>query len=163
MMVRHISRVLMVGVVLALSACWNGEKTGPEDIHWDRDACELCIMLISDPRFAAEVRGGPKKKLYKFDDVGCATNWLNTQDWAGDPATEIWVADASSTRENVIWLDARTARYLKGEISPMNYGYTAVAPSPDHATPVGIDFVQMTTNILADAPNHICKVPERNE
>jgi len=27
----------------------------------------------------------------------------------------------------------------------------------------GIDFVAMTTAILADAPNHICKVPERNE
>ena len=83
---------LMAGfALLTLSACIGGEKSGPEDIHWDRDVCELCKMLISDPKFAAEVRGGEKRKLYKFDDIGCAVNWLNDQPWAGDAETEIWV------------------------------------------------------------------------
>lgn len=160
MMIKFLTRFLMIGSVLALTACIGGEKTGPEDIHWDRDVCELCKMFISDPAFVAEVRGGDKKKIYKFDDIGCAVNWLNDQPWAGDEATEIWVAGQGSTREKVIWLNAREARYIKGELSPMNYGYTAVPPSPDNP---GIDFVAMTTAILADAPNHICVAPERHE
>jgi len=160
MMKRYLAHLLMVGALAILAACGDSNKTGPEDIHWDRDACELCKMFVSDPRFAAEVRGGEKRKLYKFDDIGCAINWLNTQEWAGDEATEIWVADVASTREKVIWLNAREARYVKGELTPMNYGYSAVAASSEMQ---GIDFVEMTSKILTDAPNHICKIPERNE
>lgn len=162
MMIKFLSRLLMVSTVLVLSACWGDDKTGPEDIHWDRDACELCRMFISDPRFVAEVRGGPKKKLYKFDDVGCAVNWLNGQNWAGDLSAEIWVAGEGSTRENVNWLKARDAYYVKGELTPMNYGYSAVAATNSGAQ-AGIDFVAMTTAILADVPNHICKIPDRHE
>lgn len=148
-------------ILLTMTACFGGEDTGPEDIHWDRDVGELCKMLISDPSFAAEVRGGEKRKLYKFDDIGCAINWLNEQSWAGDEATEIWVADGASTRENLIWLNARDARYVKGRFSPMNYGYTA------HAANAGkdgsIDFVALTRAILANTANHICKTPDRHE
>ncbi|MCW8917004.1 MAG: nitrous oxide reductase accessory protein NosL [Magnetovibrio sp.] len=155
-MLKHVFTFLMLPLLIGLTAC-NAEKTGPEPIYWDRDSCELCAMIISDARFAAQVRGGEKRKVYKFDDVGCAVNWLNDQTWAADEATEIWVADRNSTRDNMIWLKARDAYYVKGEISPMNYGYVATND------PEGIDFVAMTTTILADAPNHICKVPERNE
>jgi len=164
MMQRHIMRFLAVASLVLLGACWGGEKAGPEDIHWDRDVCELCKMFISDPRFAAEVRGGEKKKLYKFDDIGCAINWLNDQEWASDKTAKIWVADSASTRENTIWLNAREARYERGELTPMNYGYSATSPisgAPD--TQPGLSFVELTAKILADAPNHICKVPERNE
>lgn len=160
-MLKSFTRLIAVGVVLAVSACWSGEKTGPEDIHWDRDVCELCKMFISDPRFVAEVRGGEKRKLYKFDDIGCAIIWLNAQTWAGDPATEIWVAGAGSTRENVVWLNAREARYVRGKFSPMNYNYTAIPAS--QAGSDGIDFVAMTNAILVRGPNHICKVPERHK
>lgn len=164
MMRRYVLRLLAVGSLLLLSACWGGEKSGPEDIHWDRDVCELCKMFISDHRFAAEVRGGEKKKIYKFDDIGCAINWLNDQEWAGDNTAEIWVTDFTSTRENTIWLNAREARYERGELTPMNYGYSAIAPAsgPSETQP-GISFVELTAKILTDAPNHICKVPNRNE
>ena len=145
-----------------LSACWGDDKSGPEDIVWDRDACALCRMFISDARFVAEVRGGPKNKLTKFDDVGCAINWLNDQEWAGDETAEIWVAGQGSSREKVIWLKARDAFYIKAELTPMNYGYSAIAAATS-GEQTGIDFVAMTTAILADVPNHICKIPERNE
>jgi len=156
---RRQSLTLIAAVPLFLSGCFEDGKTGPVDINWDRDSCTLCNMLISDPRFAAQVRGGPKRKVFKFDDIGCAINWLNEQPWAGETETEIWVADQSSTRQNVIWLKARDARYLSGELSPMNYGFAAYANSSD---PDSIDFVKLTQNILADSPNHICKVPHRS-
>lgn len=157
MMWANFTRLMMIGFVLVLSACWGGDKTGPEEIRWDLESCELCKMLISDARYVAEVRGGVKKQIIKFDDIGCAVNWLNDQDWAGDPATEIWVADVASTRTNMIWLKAREAHYVKAELTPMNYGYGAVSDPKQ-----GIDFVQMTAKILTDTPNHICKVPLNN-
>jgi len=165
MLQKYFTGLLMVGAVLALGAC--GDNTsGPEDIHWDRDTCELCKMLISDHRFAAEVRGGEDRKIYKFDDIGCAINWLNDQEWAGDKTVEIWVVDYTSTRENVVWLNAREARYVGGELTPMNYGFKAVAapvaaPEGAQSNGQGIGFVEMTTQILAENPNHICLVPKK--
>lgn len=141
-----------------LTGCFEEDRTGPEKVHWDRDVGELCQMMISDARYVTEIRGGPKRKLYKFDDIGCAVNWLNEKDWAGDEATEIWVAERTSTREKVNWLNAREARYLGGAMSPMNYNYEAVNASE----PGSIDFVELTTTILADAPNHICATPTEN-
>jgi len=151
--VRHTVPLLFLAAFL-LGGCLE-EKTGPEPIHWDRDVGMLCSMIISDARFAAEVRGGPDRKLYKFDDIGCAVNWLNAKPWAGDEEIEIWVAEQTSTRDNVRWLNARNARYVTGKHSPMNYGYGAVMQS----LPGSIDFVELTDRILADAPNHICARP----
>jgi copper chaperone NosL len=155
---RHVMGLLSGLAVLPLSGCFEGDQTGPEDIHWDRDSGELCKMMISDARYVAEVRGGPKRKLYKFDDVGCAINWLNEKPWAAASETEIWVADLSSTREKIVWLKARDAHYINGEMTPMNYGYGAVGA----AQPGSIDFVEMSTNILADTPNHICATPSKS-
>lgn len=145
-------------VVILLSGCFEGERTGPEEIYWDRDMGTLCNMMISDARYVSEIRGGPKRKIYKFDDIGCAVNWLNDQPWASDTETEFWVAERTSTRDNVIWLKAREARFVKGEMSPMNYNFEAVNAS----VPGSIDFVALTNAILADAPNHICSVPEED-
>ncbi len=142
--------------VLPVAGCFEGKLTGPEQVHWDRDTCEACQMMISDAGFTTQIRGGPKRRLYKFDDIGGAVNWLNKKSWAGNDETEIWIADVTSTREKVIWLKARDAFYFKGEMTPMNYGYSARAD----ARPDSIDFVAMTNDILTNAPNHIRAVPQ---
>ncbi len=150
---------LLAGLAaLPLAGCFEGNQTGPVEVHWDRDTCELCQMMISDARFVAQVRGGPRRKVYKFDDIGCAVSWLNEKPWAGDEETEIWIAEINSTRENVNWLNAREAYYFTGEMTPMNYGFSAVT-HPNSST---IDFVELTNRILADAPNHIC-APRRDD
>ena len=155
---KSIGRFAQIALLMVLAACGDGGKTGPEDVHWDRDVCELCQMFISDARFVAEVRGGERRTLHKFDDIGCAINWLNKQEWAGDPTAEIWVASVTSTRESVVWLDARQARYVKGELTPMNYGYSAYPPSSTASGEAeGIGFVELTSKIIANGENHICK------
>ena len=159
-MCRHLTRrraltLLSGAAVLPLAGCFGGEKTGPETVHWDRDTCALCNMMISDAHFTAQVRGGEKRRLYKFDDIGCAVNWLNGKPWAGREETEIWIADVASRRAEVSWLKARDAVYFKGEMTPMNYGFSATMA----ARPDAVDFVAMTNSILGQAPNHICVVP----
>ncbi len=105
-----------------VSAC-KPQTEGPEDIRWGRETCEICGMIISEPHYAAEVRGGPEKKLVKFDDIGDAVHWLELQDWRAQPGTEFWVMNSENGTE---WLDARQAAYRTGVISPMDYGFAAV-------------------------------------
>ena len=56
-----------------------------------------------------------------FDDLGCAVVWLDQQPWGNDPDVEIWINDHQSGT----WIDARSARYLPGQITPMEYGLGA--------------------------------------
>lgn len=139
---RHfLGRLATAGFVLtplaaALSACAkSGWPEGMAEIVWDRDTCARCSMVISDRRFAAELRGGPRDTVYKFDDIGCLAFWLRDkskdQPWMLDAATRLWVAEFTSKPENPSWLDARKAHYAGGKHSPMGYGYAAYAlPQP---------------------------------
>ena len=112
-------------LVLLLSAGCSGEPdTGPVKIRWDRETCARCAMAVSDPHYAAEIRGGPagqKTRVYKFDDIGCAVVWLDQQPWKDDPRTEIWVTDFRDGK----WLDATRAWYVTGKKTPMDYGLGA--------------------------------------
>ena len=114
----------------ALSACG---KSGPwpegmAEIKWDRDTCVRCSMVISDRRFAAEMRGGGKDIVFKFDDIGCAM---------------FWVADAAGKGDK--WLDARKAHYSGGAMSPMGYNFSARA----YAEAGSQSFDEMRQHVLA--------------
>ena len=136
-------------ILLALSACSNDPGAGPKEVKWDRDACERCRMILSDRHFAAQIRylpqGKKRSKVLKFDDIGCATLWLEDKPWKDDPKIEIWVVDHQTGE----WIDARTATYVKGKITPMEYGLGAqLAPTED-----GLDYTQ--------AKQHIVQIEER--
>jgi nitrous oxide reductase accessory protein NosL len=112
-----------LALVLLLAACGDPGE-GPARIAWDRDACEHCGMVITDRRFAAQVRIG--RTPHRFDDVGCAVEWLGERS-KGTPPTEFWVAD----QESGAWLDARTASFRGGQQTPMGYGFGASGQAGD--------------------------------
>lgn len=115
----------LCAAALALAACLSQSQEGPAEIKWDRDTCQGCGMVISDQRFAAEIRGGPRNAWVKFDDLGCAVSWLDRQPWAKDASTQIWVKRLSDGA----WVDARAAHYVTGKTSPMGYGFGALGPA----------------------------------
>jgi len=129
---------------LLLSACSGGDETGPVDVRFDRDSCEHCRMVLSDPGFVAEIRyfpPGKRSRVAKFDDIGCAITWLADQPWQSDSKTEIWVADYRTKK----WIDARTATYVRVKSTPMDYGLGAQSePAPD-----GLDFARAKEIISA--------------
>jgi len=130
-------------LLLTLAACSNDPGTGPQAVKWDRDACERCRMVISDRHFAAQVRyfpAGKRSRLAAFDDIGCASLWLDGQPWKDDPRTELWVADYRTGE----WIDARTATYVENQLTPMEYGLGA------QAEPVsgGLNFAQAKQRIV---------------
>ena len=65
--------ILFVMLVFALSAC----TIEPESIRYGTDNCHQCKMTIMDKKFGAEVVT-TKGKVYKFDDVNCMVNFLNS-------------------------------------------------------------------------------------
>ncbi|MFH1869405.1 MAG: hypothetical protein ABIK82_09545 [Pseudomonadota bacterium] len=119
-------------IAAALAACGSAGAwpEGMAEIKWDRDTCTRCSMVISDRRFAAELRGGEKNTAFKFDDIGCAVFWMRDKQkdhpWLADPATSFWVADAGAGKGDK-WLEARKAYYSGGKMSPMAYNYSARA------------------------------------
>lgn len=125
-------RILLIIFAALLAGCSAEPQTGPGEVRWDREICERCAMAVSDPRYSAQVRGGAAGgagKLYKFDDIGCAVLWLEQQPWKNDAATELWV----NSHRNGEWIDARSAWYVTGKITPMDYGLGAQREKTDNS------------------------------
>jgi len=81
-------------------------------------------MVLSDRKHSAQIReprSEGRTKIHYFDDIGCALIWLEDKPFKDDPKTEIWVNDHRSGE----WIDARKATYVKGQITPMEYGLGA--------------------------------------
>ena len=136
-MLRALFGAVIVTALLLLSACSGDPGTGPVEVKWDRVICERCRMVLSDRHNSAEVRihpEGKRSKVYFFDDIGCAVLWLEGAGkvWADDPKTEIWVND----QRNGNWIDALSATYVEGVITPMEYGLGAQADP----VPGGMDY-----------------------
>lgn len=137
-------------IAIALSGC--GKKgdwpEGMAEIKWDRDTCIVCNMVISDRRFAGEMRGGEKNTVFKFDDPGCMALCIHDKagqfPWVRDPATRIWVADSNVTGKEPRWLDARKAQYA-GKFSPMGYNFGAV----EYPAPGSVDFATMSEHVVS--------------
>jgi len=133
---------------LTLSGCTR-QTEGPEEIRFGRETCTLCGMIISDKQFAAEIRGGPDGALVKFDDIGDAVNWLEKQSWRATDLREFWVMNSENGSD---WLDARTAFFLTGAVSPMDYGFAAVATE----RPGAVSFATMAEGARKRGANFRC-------
>ena len=86
-----------------------------------------------------------KSRVLMFDDIGCAVIWLEDKAWHDAATTEIWVNDHRDGQ----WLDAKKAWYIKGQITPMEYGLGA----QDEESPGALDYEQ--------AKKHIFQIEER--
>jgi hypothetical protein len=91
----------------------------PAPVAWDRVACAHCRMLVSDPRFAAQLALEDGEVLH-FDDPGCLLLWR-----AGSErrALAAWFHDSASER----WLAESEAAFASGAETPMGYGFAAIA------------------------------------
>jgi copper chaperone NosL len=133
----------MLGAAL-LGAC--DSDAGPVDVKLGRDVCEMCGMIISDPRFVAEIRLGDDK-IHKFDDVGDAVNWLSAGCKSLADVKEFWVMDSVNGKA---WLDARKAFYQSAG-TPMSYGFGAISTQ----APGAIAFEDMRARV--SRPQYACK------
>jgi len=106
---------------ISLSGCKERSKTDVAEVHWDRDMCARCVMVVSDRKNTTQVRDPKTGKAYMFDDIGCTILWFKDEKIAWKDQAIIWITD-SNTGE---WINARTAFYDTQNITPMAYGFSA--------------------------------------
>lgn len=110
------SLFFIVILTFILSACTEKEH----QVHWDRDMCERCKMVVSDRKNTVRMQDLSSKKYFVYDDIGCYVWWLEKNPKADKNAKTL--INDSQTGE---WIDIKTALYTSGNISPMGYGFWA--------------------------------------
>lgn len=96
-------------------------QNGLKKMHWDRDICERCKMIISERKFAVQIIDPNTNKHYVFDDLGCAVLWFGESNLNWFEEAKIFIADAVSSK----WINAREAIYIADTLTPMGYGLSA--------------------------------------
>ena len=111
----------IIVLLLGFSACEKKNPTELHGVHWDRDMCERCKMVVSDRQHATQVINPATGRSTMYDDIGCAVLWFEEEkvDWA--PEAKIWVIDITTGK----WIDARTALYDTNNITSMAFGFAA--------------------------------------
>ncbi|MDD5302727.1 MAG: nitrous oxide reductase accessory protein NosL [Elusimicrobia bacterium] len=124
---------IALAAALVLSACARSSNDLPE-IHYGRDACARCGMIVSEERFASGYIGAGGETV-AYDDLG---EFLDAVSKEPALAAKSYVHDAQDGR----WLRAAQAVFVKleGFATPMGSGYAAFASEKeagDFATRLG--------------------------
>ncbi|MFM6926063.1 MAG: nitrous oxide reductase accessory protein NosL [Ferruginibacter sp.] len=116
--------VIALVLLVTISSC----NAGPEPLKTGIDHCYFCKMTISDARFGAEIVTA-KGKVYKFDDMHCLLNYLETKELKPGDIKNIYFANYAGNHGLIEAGKAMllTAPELK---SPMN-GNTAAFDKQD--------------------------------
>ena len=120
------SKILLLFTIyfslLAISTgCKERSKTDVAKVHWDRDMCARCVMVVSDRKNTTQVRNPKNGKKYMFDDIGCTVLWFKEENIEWSNQAIIWITDVNTGK----WIDARMAFYDTENITPMAYGFSA--------------------------------------
>jgi len=113
--------IIYFALFMNLMGCKERSKTDVAEVHWDRDMCARCVMVVSDRKNTTQVRDPKNGKKYMFDDIGCAILWFKEEKIEWSNQAIIWVTDLTTGE----WIDARTAFYDTENITPMAYGFSA--------------------------------------
>ncbi len=111
---------LLPFMMLFLLGCEKKIDNGPANIHWDRDMCDRCVMVLSDRKNTLQLKDPNTGRVFKFDDIGCMALWFEEENIAYKNSVKIWITD-SITGE---WIDAREAFYTTENITPMGFGFS---------------------------------------
>jgi nitrous oxide reductase accessory protein NosL len=122
----------------------NTLEEGMKKVHWDRDICERCKMIISERKFAVQILNPKTNQSYMFDDLGCAVLWFKEEklDWFNE--AKIWINDASSGQ----WLNAKEAIYVSNTLTPMGYGLSAYSKKTIVENSNSLTFEQAVEKII---------------
>ena len=119
-------------LLLTISSCKQEVTYEARDINFDRDACFVCLMGLTDQRYNVQAIN-EYGEVHLYDDIGCLAeemraeeNWLK---WKGNKV-KFWIGDASKENDPSNWIDAEAAFYDYGKHTPMGYGYSAYAKKP---------------------------------
>ena len=135
---------ILIAFVFFVS-CEKKVEKGLHKVHWDRDMCELCKMVVSERKYAVQVVNPNTGKSYMFDDLGCTILWFKEEQISWEKDANIFIADALSGD----FIDARKAFYDTNSRTPMDYGFGAYLKKEDIKDQSKIiDFTETKMRIL---------------
>jgi len=117
----YIKLLLVALSVLTFSACEKKDMSGVAKVHWDRDMCARCVMVVSDRHNTTQARNPKTGKKYMFDDIGCMALWFEEENIMWRESAIVWITDVNTGE----WIDAKKAYYDTENITPMAYGFSA--------------------------------------
>jgi len=107
--------------------CEKKADTGVHPVHYDRDMCARCAMVVSDRKNSVQMVDPKTSKSYMFDDIGCMILWVKQEHPELKDRTAVWVTAVNSGK----WIDAKTAFYTTGNVTPMAFGFSAYESKDD--------------------------------
>lgn len=150
-MKKYIFKILSIFfIALLFSACEKKTPTEYAEIHWDRDTCERCKMILSDRKHTVQVKNQEDNKIYKFDDIGCAILWFEESNILWKNEAIIYVADAKTGK----WLDAKNAFWTYGATTPMDFGFSAYEEKQDGTENFALSYVLEKIKEKKPSNNH---------
>ncbi len=115
-------KFLVIGfLVFSFSGCEKKDTSGVAKVHWDRDMCARCVMVVSDRHNTTQARDPKTGKKYMFDDIGCMVLWFEEENIPWKNEAIVWITDVKTGE----WIDAKKAFYDTENITPMAYGFSA--------------------------------------
>ena len=118
---KKFSLLVVLFIALTFLGCEKKITTDLHDVHWDRDMCKRCAMVVSDRKHTAQVINPADGRSYMFDDIGCWILWVQEDKVEWEKEAVIWITDGNTGE----WINARTAFYNTENITPMAYGFMA--------------------------------------
>lgn len=120
-MMKYLKVVLLLIIGIFFLACEEKVEKGVSTVHWDRDMCSRCVMVVSDRQNTVQIRNPDNQRTYMFDDIGCMTLWFDEEQLDWEDRAIVWITDFDSGE----FIDARTAYYDTNNVTPMAYGFSA--------------------------------------
>ena len=117
----YVKLLLVALTTLTFSACEKKDMSGVAKVHWDRDMCARCVMVVSDRHNTTQARNPKTGKKYMFDDIGCMALWFEEENITWRESAIVWITDVDTGE----WIDAKKAYYDTENITPMAYGFSA--------------------------------------
>ena len=134
---------LLILVAFLLSGCEKKITTELHDVHWDRDMCARCAMVVSDRRHSVQAINPKDGRSYMFDDIGCTVLWFREEKIAWKNESILWITDSKSGE----WIDAKKAYYTTENVTSMAYGFMAHKTKPNTTDEI-IDFKEAEKRII---------------
>ena len=112
---KKIKPILTPILMLLFLGCESKTDSGIGKIHWDRDMCSRCVMVVSDRHNTVQLKDPTTKKQHVFDDIGCMAVWFDETKPSFKDSVKVWINDAS----NGEFIDARVAFFKNQKKKPM--------------------------------------------
>jgi len=119
--------LLLIGIMIITLGCEQKDPSSPHNVHFDRDMCERCKMVISDRNYVTQIIDVTKREAHSFDDIGCAVLWLDENSKRLHQNYKFYVADKSTGE----FIDINSAYLSRGGTTPMDFGISASKEKSD--------------------------------